>query len=213
MKSHSHISFWLASFLVSVFLIPLFTSAQSTNNRLWHERDALAGIFGEHVTGLIESTVEPVYAAVVVQSHVQDAVRASRMDEKDLKQSERVMSVAGRTVAEASNGYFAALGSHIYAVFYRGTIMFAWMVILSPFLIAALVDGLVMRRIRHIEFSAPKPTGFAIGFHVLVLMCALPLMYLSVPLAVTPLFMPMWVLFAIAPFMLMLAHTQRLFGR
>ncbi len=91
----------------------------------------------------------------------------------------------------------------------RVTVLLAWLLILLPFVVAVIYDGFQMRHVKFANLGYQNPTAFTLGFHVTVLLCAVPLLSIVVPTyVVTPLFMPFWVIITALPFSFAIRHTQ-----
>jgi hypothetical protein len=91
-------------------------------------------------------------------------------------------------------------------------IIFAWLLVLAPLFAASVVDGVCVRDLRRCIYRSEAPTPFAIGWHLVIVLSALPLLYVALPIFVTPLFMPLWALVVMVPLRLAVSHTQPILG-
>ena len=76
--------------------------------------------------------------------------------------------------------------------------------------VAVVVDGLVIRKVKFATFGYSSPIRFSISAHSMIVVGLLPVLYLVVPLPVTPLFLPFWLLLSAVPIMTLLSNTQRI---
>ena len=85
----------------------------------------------------------------------------------------------------------------------------AWLPYIAPFFIAAILDAAVSRRIKFSSFGYSSPIKFSVASHMLIVIVFLPILYLVIPLPVTPLFIPFWALISAVPVMTVISNTQR----
>lgn len=212
MKSQAHIGFWLLLFAVSLLVIPLFVSADSMYQRLVVEFLAVREVFGETVGGWIVDATNSVHG-LLVSTGLQDVMVGAVHNEEDRRAAERYFSGVGKLVADAGSSYITSLMMQIYSAIMRIFIVLTWMLLLLPFLGAAIIDGINQRSVKFATFGYQNPTAFSLGSHLVILIGALPFMYVVVPMMVTPLFMPMWALLTAIPLAFATSHMQPIFTR
>jgi hypothetical protein len=212
MKSHSHIGFWFMAFLLSIFLSPMLIPADTMYDRLTGEVDSINRTFGPRVGAKLVGVANEVHA-VFSRTGADDAVRKGTHSEGERAKAEKYLSVVGKLGVDLANGYFSGLSMQFYAVILRALIVLLWVLLLAPFVAAVLVDGLSQRQAKLSEFGYQSPTAFAIGTHIVIAISALPLLYVSIPMSITPLFMPFWALATALPMALAISHMQPVFTR
>lgn len=95
-----------------------------------------------------------------------------------------------------------------YQAIYRLSLFSEWMPYLGILILAALVDGLVERKIRKKNRGYANPVRYRAGIRLLVVLFVVPLLYLTLPLSVTPLLVPVWIFAAAAVLMLVTSNAQ-----
>ncbi len=131
-----------------------------------------------------------------------------------MKLANQVGSGVAVYFANEADSRVKAFSVQLYSVTLRIIVLLAWVVLLLPFLVAVVYDGFMMRHVKFASLGHQNPTAFSLGFHVTVILCAVPLLSLVVPTyIVTPLFMPFWALITALPFSFALRHTQPIFTK
>jgi hypothetical protein len=92
-------------------------------------------------------------------------------------------------------------------------IFIVWLLILIPVFVAAVIDGLVQRAIKRAEFGAIRPAAYTLASIVVVPLAMAPLLYLVVPLPISPLVSPLWAVVLALPLSFMVSNMQPIFGR
>jgi hypothetical protein len=75
---------------------------------------------------------------------------------------------------------------------YRIQLLRAWGTYLALVALVACVDGLMQRQIKRSQHQAPSSDRYVLGRRLLFILIFLPLLYLSMPLSVAPLLVPLW---------------------
>lgn len=212
MKSHSHIGFWIVAFMVSVLLAPVFIKPTTMYERLDLEVKTIYEVFGTKIGGKVISTVNSVHGAVVSLG-IQDAVKRAIHDKQDKENAVKNFSVVAEATVDPVNSYFQGLIMQLYGVLLRAVMVMSWFVLLLPFIVAVIVDGVSSRDAKVAELGYQNPTAFALSLHVVIVLCALPLLYIAAPLPITPTFTFWWVLVVALPMGYALSHVQPVLTR
>lgn len=212
MKSASHIGFWLVILGLGLLVFPALISAEAMHARLVEELAAIQSVFGHRAGAFIIETSRSIYRAFL-SAGLDQVVRQGIHDEADMRVAGQYFSAVGAWAAQTGSRYLASLSIQFFTCIVRAVVVIFWLVILAPFLAAAVVDGLASRKVKLATFGDQNPTAFSIGTHALIIISALPLMYIAVPWAITPMFMPLWALGAALPMALLISHSQPIFSR
>lgn len=121
-----------------------------------------------------------------------------------------------RTGIESTQGVGKLLGERIYLLFiwcslivYRATSLMLWLLIISPFVIAASADGYYVREIRKDSFVAQSPIRHKAGAIAMKLTAISLAVWLFIPFALPSLLAPMLIaLFGLASW-LWLSNLQK----
>lgn len=204
--------FWIILALIGIFVVPFLVSAENLLTSLKREQDAIAGVFGTSVSSRINLSANAVHALVFQSTGIQAGMTSMQHDQADLALANKVGSAVAVYFAREADSRLKALSVQMYSVVLRIVVLLAWLVLLLPFLAAVVYDGFQMRHVKFASMGHQNPTAFSLGFHVTVLLCAVPLLFIVVPMyIVTPLFMPFWVIATALPFSFALRHTQPIF--
>ena len=101
----------------------------------------------------------------------------------------------------------------MFVIVLRLFIFLLWAVILLPVFIAAIIDGFVQRAIKRAEFGAIRPAAYTLLSMVVIPLAMAPLIYLVIPLPISPLVSPLWALVMALPLSAMVSNMQPIFGR
>ena len=96
----------------------------------------------------------------------------------------------------------------IYQLAQRLAIIQEWLKYIWPVIIAALIDGLVRRKIAKEERAYANPVRYNFGIHVSSILLTLPVLYLFVPISVHPMFVLTWLLFLILSVRMITTYLQ-----
>jgi len=88
-----------------------------------------------------------------------------------------------------------------------------WFVFLLPFFAAAVYDGFMLRHVRAAETLTSRPATFTLAGLMVVIVVAMPLVYLVLPFSISPLYAPFWAALVALPLSIMVSQMQPLFGR
>jgi hypothetical protein len=213
MKSRSHVGFWLIVFLCAVFVVPYLTRGEVMRGRLVAEVETVRSALGNRMGAGVIDVATVIYNNTVVASGLRAAMDEFKHTSTDMGTARKIGSEVLVSGAKAADRYFEALAMQFYAVILRGTIVGLWMLLLLPFAAAVLVDGFATRAKKFETLGFQNPTAFAASFHVLVLVSAVPFMYIVAPFSISPLFMPYWAAAAALPLSFSIQHMQPVLTR
>jgi hypothetical protein len=214
MKSTSHIGFWIILALVGIFVVPFLVSAENLLTSLKREQASIARVFGDHYTDEITSAANLAHSLIFGATGVQAGLNNLQHTQDDMKLAHQVGSNVATYFAQEADSKVRALSVQLYSVILRLIVLLAWLLILLPFVVAVIFDGFQMRHVKFASLGHQNPTAFSLGFHITILLCAVPLLSIIIPTyVVTPLFMPFWVIATALPFSFAIRHTQPIFTR
>lgn len=214
MKSTTHLGFWIVLAIVCVFAVPFLFSAEVLMGSLVKEQEAIQSAFGDAVATRIYSAANAVHGTIFGTTGIQAGLDSLQHSEADMRLARKVGSGVAEFFANQADMRVKALSVQLYSVTLRIIVLLAWLVLLLPFCVAVVFDGFQMRSVKFARLGHQNPTAFSIGFHLAVLLCAIPMLSVVIPTyVVTPLFMPFWVLLTAMPFSFALRHTQPIFTK
>ncbi|MBI2770588.1 MAG: DUF4400 domain-containing protein [Burkholderiales bacterium] len=213
MKSRSHIGFWLLVFLCAIFVVPYFVRGVEMRARLEHEVAAIQHALGSRIGSGVVEKANAVYSATVVASGLRTAMDDLKHTQQDQELAQRIGTTILAEAAMGIDSYLQALSMQLYAVILRGTVVLMWVLMLAPFAGAVLIDGYATRAKKFENLGFQNPTAFALGIHVVVVVSAIPFLYIVAPFSISPLFMPYWAVAAALPLSFAIQHMQPVLTR
>lgn len=193
MKVTSHILFWLGLILVMSIIVPGLMGPSASFDRIQTEHDMALRVFGADMTDKMTSEANKLHDLLIVKTGVQHLIDRGFTTEKQLQDQE--IAVATQTKASIfMNRYLQTVSTELFGLVFRGCIMLHWLVYVGAFLVAAVADGVCQRRVKLATARTLSPLRFTIATHIFVAIAFSPVIYLLAPIAVTPWFMPIWVL-------------------
>ncbi len=209
MATRSHIGFWLAVFFALFLLTPIMRNGPSMEAFVQSELQLTRATFGTGTADWLQRQAALVFEVYTPADSLTDAtVRGADMDLTRL-----VAGKAGESFAKGYNSYVQGLILNLFVLVQRAFIFAIWLLVLFPVFIAAVVDGFSQRAVKRAEFGAMRPAAYTVTSHVVIPLAMAPLVYLVVPIPVSPLVSPLWALVLVVPLSLMVSNMQPVFGR
>lgn len=194
----------LATFLLS----PLLRDAATMEEYVATELQMTRTTFGDGVANWLE-----LKAGIVYKMMPSETLAKAQITGESMRRTKQIVPGAGVAVTVAYNKYVQGLLMNAFVATLRVFIMLVWLFVLAPVLIASVIDGFSQRAIKRAEFGAIRPAAFALTSIIVVPMAMAPIIYLVVPISITPLVAPMWSLVMALPLALLVSNMQPIFGR
>jgi hypothetical protein len=211
MTWRTHIVFWICVWGMVLLASPLMLPMEGQIARIKKEIELTRGAFGDAQVAEIIQDASSTYKAIFIETGY--LTSNSKVYTKPMTAEQKQLTILEKTTekfATVTNGYLTALSVNLYGVMVRWGIFCHWLLFIAPFLVAAFIDGFVVRKIKFSEFGFISPMAYSFSLHGIIFILFIPLLYLIAPLPITPYFMPGWALVLSFPIMLMIANTQRL---
>jgi len=97
----------------------------------------------------------------------------------------------------------------VYQVVYKLGLFFSWVPYLLPVGIASLIDGLVTREKKKHGDDYSSPLRYDYALYAMYILLFIPLLYITTPIAVHPLWVPLWGLCFCASNMILTSNIQQ----
>ena len=212
MEIRTHIRLWIGLFVVCLLISPLMRKGPAmvdfAKNEIQATQNAFGPIFGAWILGSVDALYKNSPAAVVSKT------AKGAVTEKE--QEQRLSKNLGKGIQGLigmANSYFTGVVLAAYIACLRLLILACWFGMLAPVLIAALLDGFSQRAIKQYEFGSIRPAAFSILAMIVIPFCFAPLLYLTIPLPVSPSIVPAWIFLGCIPLSMLIANTQPIFGK
>lgn len=99
--------------------------------------------------------------------------------------------------------------SAIYQSIQRTTLLLMWLPYTLALFIPALIDGISTRSIKKVTYGYASPVRYHTAFHAVILLFAAIPFYLALPIAVSPLLVPLWAAAISVSVMIMASNLQK----
>lgn len=207
-----HILVWLILLLLGAFLVPALSSSTDIMRRVLRELDLIETVLGKNETAALTRSASDVYNELFVATGLIETTQKALVSKAEQKTSEGIFGMSTTKLSDATNDYILGLSALCFASLVRILIFGTWLPYIAPFFIAVIADGYVRRQIKMVSFGYTSPVLYSLALHSMIVMVFLPILYLIVPVPLSPILIPFWALFAAVPVMTMISNTQRLGG-
>lgn len=209
MGAKSHIGFWLCAFVVLFFMTPIMRNGPSMEQFVSRELQLTRATFGQRTGDWLEARAGAVYSLYTPAA----SLRSAAIEGEGMARTRRVVAGPGVAATVAYNSYVQGLVLNVFVAVLRFFIFLVWLAILLPVFCAAVIDGFVQRAIKRAEFGAIRPAANSLSRLLVIPLAMGPLLYLVLPLPVSPLISPVWALVMVLPLSIMVSNMQPVFGR
>ena len=209
MTTRTHVGFWIAAFFALFFLTPIMRNGPAMEAFVERELALTRQTFGDSTTDKLQAQAQLVYSLYTPAASLADSIVRG----KDMDLTRAITADPGVAFTKRFNSYIQGLVLNLFVIVLRFFMFLIWLVILFPIFIASAIDGFVQRAIKRAEFGAIRPAAYTITSIVVVPLAMAPLVYLVLPLPVSPLISPVWALVLILPLSAMVSNMQPIFGR
>jgi len=207
-----HLFFWMVADFVVFLVVPFFSSPPAMWGNAKQELQLVASAFGLDDARTIARKASSSHAAIFQDTGLLKMTRGAYVHDRDRNATPITAGAVGKT-ADITNQYLDTFAALTYIILLRLYILFSWGPFIFPFFIGLVGEGYARRKIKFAEFGEAGAAIFSGAIHLFVLLLALPLFYLMAPFAITPLFVPGWILIAALPIVIAIANANQLLPR
>lgn len=196
----------LVLWLLQAALVVLLINADWISTQVQQEQRSVAQQFGNARHATLEARSQEIYAKWFVASGIQKASYTRLLP--DHSQPQHGMEGLAPWFFVWLEHRLDAFWRLVFQGIHRVQILCEWLSLLLLIIAAAVIDGVIQRRIRRSRHEPASADRYLIARRALLCLIIAPLLYLSFPIAVTPFVVPIWggcIAFAL---MLMTAHAQ-----
>ena len=204
-----HSLLWIILIAFCFLGLPAISTPTDIMSRVVRELAMIEKTLGQAETKKVTESATAIYTTLFIETGMVRATKKAVVTEKEKHDSEVMFGNSVRSISDKTNDYISGVSALCFAMLVRIEIFFSWLPYIAPFLIAAILDAAVSRKVKFETFGYSSPIKFAAATHIIIAIAFLPLLYLVVPLPVTPLFIPFWALISSLPLMALVSNTQR----
>lgn len=212
MKSTQHAGFWLLLAVLGFFAGPLVRSGPSMEAYVRVEIAETRMAIGPNLTQRAEAFAAMIFNKAPMAMLVTALAQAQHTPAQHAL-SVRVAGPGGAAASSMFNSYLQGLVLQAYVAAIRAALVLFWAGALAPLLLASIYDGLMQRKVKQAEFGSLRPATFTLAGVVVIPVVAFPVLYLTLPVSVSPLLAPLWTALVAWPLSVLVANSQPLFGR
>jgi hypothetical protein len=214
MTRRSHLAAWLVLWLAGLVAWPAWVGSQGMAERTREDMTSLAHTFGPRLTAMLLK-VAATGQRPFGQHGVDDLLEANAPPG-----ARSLPAIAGKPVRGLAEQvvvhadlYLVALRLQVHGAVLRAAVLLAWVILLAPMAVAAVIDGGAERAIRGDTFGSQSPAAFALAGHAFIVGAMLPVMALVLPFGLPHGWIPVWLLGVLLPLRVAIAHMQPIFTR
>ncbi len=209
MNARHHVGFWICVVLLLFLATPLLREGPALEAFASGELALTRQVFGAATGAWLDRRAGLVYRLYTPAG----TVARARIEGEGMARTRRVVPGPGTSMTLTYNSYVQGLVLNLYVACLRALIVLLWLLVLLPVFAAAVIDGFVQRAIKRAEFGAIRPAAFSIASLVVIPLAMAPLLYMVLPIPVTPLVAPLWALALVLPLSWLVSNSQPVFGR
>jgi len=189
-----HLWFWVILTLVAIFIVPVFVTSTTYQARIYGEVAMLEHTLGRDAAAQIMGMTDSVYSSAFEESGFRAWVMEHYyVDDRTVAQGEVEAGVPMGIAAKLSQNYAVSLFINLYELTFRLTQMFLWGAYSLPFILAAVLDGLMQRKVKFVSFAYSSPTVFNASWHLIIAMIFCGFFYFNTPFPVPPITFPVFI--------------------
>jgi len=208
MAWRKHIVFWIIGIFVLVLVVPIFATPQTVWGSASKELHLIQSAFGYDDTKKLADTSSAAYRAIFVDTGVINSVRAGEVSTADRQRNKELFGGTIVGLTGITNNYVLTLSALVYIIMVRLYIMLTWAPFILPFMLAAVIDGFVHRKVKLLNVRGQSTVKFSLALHAIIIIFMVPVLYLLAPFAISPLFVPGWALVASVPLLVLISNVQ-----
>lgn len=207
-----HLYLWFLFLVFGFFLLPIVQSDEEILVRVKAEVAKTEALFGNTSAKSIVHQANSYFDAIFVQTGLISFGSKGKSSEEDVvaaKASTPLGATMGK-LSDKTNDYMDALLIQGYALTLRLVLMMQWLPYVLPFVAGVVIHGLAIRKIKFDTGGMISPMIYAGGLHMMVIIMLFPILYLILPIQLTPMFIPYWLVISAVPTILVLSNIQRM---
>ena len=183
---------WLLAIILVFLFAPLLISAKDYKSCAMTELQAAHDWYNDAAVQDILDRSNSLYGLLMVSTGVDPAIRkhlAKPMENKDVAPGV-AMPKALSPYADHLLEYWANLLQNIWLFCFRLSHALAWMVYLTPFVLAIIFDGVMTRKAKLASFKYTSPTVYNLSWHIIIALAAMSLVAFSLVMPLSIFFYP-----------------------
>ena len=196
----------LLLWIIQVAAVAVFASSTWLQEQIVQEKKSVQAFLGEDTARLISVKADDRFRQTFVDTEVVRHVHRFLIPDESVPKhgTEGLAPWFFEWLSDSLQTFWFV----VYQAIYRLLLFSEWLPYLGILILAAGIDGLVERKIRKKNRGYANPVRYRAGIRLLIVFSIVPLLYLTLPISVTPLLVPLWIFGAAAVLMLVTANAQ-----
>lgn len=195
--------------LIEVVAVGILTSNNWLHDSIGDERDMVSNWLGRETSSDLVIKTNTYYQSLFVDTGLVKASYALIPTEEERQRSGAFTDFGRESLFPAAKERIDVMWAAIYQSIQRMTLFVLWTPYMLPLFIPAFIDGLSVRQIKKVSYGYASPVRYHTAYHFIVVLIAAIPFYLALPVAVTPLVIPLWAAAFSFAVMLMLTNLQK----
>lgn len=202
----ARIYFFIAiAFFLSILLM-ILVDAEWVKSQIDIEQGYIAGYLGDEKAKMLRERTDAIFAERFVENEVVDKTYRFFLF------NESTLTSAAKGLAPASllwiRDRIEAMWWLIYESIFRYQMTMYWLPFVLPLMLAAMLDGFMQRQIRKYEQGYASPAHHTTATALMVFLWYSGFLYMAIPIAIHPLFIPVWAMLMIGNIALFSSSMQ-----
>lgn len=175
--------------LVGIFVI-LIAQANWVKGELDAERDSISKYFGEGTAQIVEGRTEIFFNDWFIETGAVENTYSFLLFNESLLR--KIISKLAPGALVWLKERVEAFWWLIYQSVFRAFMAVYWLPYLLPLFAAGVLDGLMQRKIKKVDFEYANTVHYHIAWNIITALMIVPVLYLLLPISVHPLIIPIW---------------------
>lgn len=200
-----HFLIWVVLIVLTFFGSPLFETPQEAMQRAVRDTERITHFFGGEKGRSVAEVADKMYASSALP--ILKGIVKHFYFQKDQNAAEKIDGgKTGEAMAVQTNAYFDTLMIAAYPMVLRALSCVLICLYVIPFLLAAVVDGVMTLKVRG-DMAYANPNRYHLSLHGVLAAFAFPVLYSIAPwLEISPNWFFLWVFFLVASINLAIAN-------
>jgi len=207
MRNHLFVA--LVILLIEVVIVGVFTPNDWLTRSIREERTMVTRWLGGKTTQALIQQTNTIYKTLFVDTGIVHASYGYIPTREDRQNSPGLEHLGERYYFPYFKDRIDVMWSAIYQSIQRLTLFMLWTPYMLPLFIPAMYDGLSIRNIKKVTYGYASPVRYQTAFLTIVFLLAAIPFYLAIPVAVTPMIVPLWTIVFSLAVMLMTSNLQK----
>lgn len=184
-----HICIWLFFWIIAIVLGPVIIRSDAYKIRIQYEVHNLIQVFGETDAAKVVRHADTAFDSMFVKTGFVGWVSEKlAVSDKERQQAHDGLGENGDKMTTFTNNYVSGFFLNLYELVFRIYQVMLWGAYTLPFLIAAMIDGLMYRKAKIRSFQYTSPSVYFGTWHLMIGLVFATLVYFNTPLP-TPVIM------------------------